>query len=78
MSGLTTGLSGMGAGWAIGVVGDAAVRAYSKQSRIFIGMVLILIFAEVLGMGMWGSDCVALYGLIVSLILNTKAGVSQC
>jgi V-type H+-transporting ATPase proteolipid subunit len=34
-----------------------------SQSRIFVGMVLILIFAEVLG----------LYGLIVALILNTRA-----
>jgi V-type H+-transporting ATPase proteolipid subunit len=33
------------------------------QSRIFVGMVLILIFGEVLG----------LYGLIVALILNTKS-----
>ncbi|CAI6341156.1 unnamed protein product [Periconia digitata] len=62
-SGLSVGLSGMAAGYAIGIVGDAGVRAYMRQSRIFVGMVLILIFAEVLG----------LYGLIVALILNTRA-----
>lgn len=37
------------------------VRSYMEQSRVFVGMVLILIFGEVLG----------LYGLIVGLILNT-------
>ncbi|KAI3638902.1 hypothetical protein MIR68_000331 [Amoeboaphelidium protococcarum] len=67
-AGLTTGLSGLAAGWAIGIVGDASVRQYTFQDRIFIGMVLVLIFAEVLG----------LYGLIVSLILNSKAGDYKC
>ncbi|KAI9208241.1 V-type ATPase [Polychytrium aggregatum] len=62
-SGLSTGFAGIAAGYAIGVVGDACVRAYMYQQRIFVAMVLILIFAEVLG----------LYGLIVALILNTKA-----
>ena len=48
-SGLTTGLAGLAGGWAIGVVGDAAVRNFAFQQRIFVGMVLVLIFAEVLG-----------------------------
>jgi V-type H+-transporting ATPase proteolipid subunit len=61
-AGLSVGLTGMAAGYAIGIVGDMGVRAYMRQSRIFVGMVLILIFAEVLG----------LYGLIVALILNTR------
>lgn len=61
--GLSVGLSGLAAGYAIGVVGDSGVRAYMQQSRIFVGMVLILIFGEVLG----------LYGLIVGLILNTHS-----
>ncbi|KAK0363870.1 v-type proton ATPase 16 kDa proteolipid subunit 2 [Friedmanniomyces endolithicus] len=61
--GLSVGLTGLAAGYSIGVVGDSGVRAYMQQSRIFVGMVLILIFGEVLG----------LYGLIVSLILNTRA-----
>jgi V-type H+-transporting ATPase proteolipid subunit len=39
----------MAAGICIGNVGDAAVRAYASQNKIFVGMVLILIFAEVLG-----------------------------
>lgn len=60
-SGLSVGLSGLAAGFAIGVVGDAGVRGTAQQPRLFVGMILILIFAEVLG----------LYGLIVSLILNS-------
>ena len=48
--GLSVGLTGLAAGYAIGVVGDTGVRAYMQQSRIFVGMVLILIFGEVLGL----------------------------
>nr|CAG8502013.1 1669_t:CDS:2 [Entrophospora candida]CAG8620431.1 4164_t:CDS:2 [Entrophospora candida] len=66
-AGLSVGLSGLAAGFAIGVVGDAGVRASGQQPRLFVGMILILIFAEVLG----------LYGLIVGLILNTKATTSD-
>merc|ERR1739845_171136 len=61
-SGLSVGLSGLAAGMAIGIVGDAGVRATAQQPRLFTGMILILIFAEALG----------LYGLIVALILSTK------
>jgi V-type H+-transporting ATPase proteolipid subunit len=49
------------AGLAIGIVGDAGVRANAQQDKIFVGMILILIFGEAL----------ALYGLIVSLILTS-------
>lgn len=49
-AGLCVGGSGAAAGYAIGVVGDSGVRAYMQQSRIFVGMVLILIFGEVLGL----------------------------
>ncbi|KAK0266275.1 v-type proton ATPase 16 kDa proteolipid subunit 2 [Friedmanniomyces endolithicus] len=48
--GLSVGLTGMAAGYSIGVVGDSGVRTYMQQSRIFVGMVLILIFGEVLGL----------------------------
>ena len=48
--GLSVGLTGLAAGYAIGTVGDTGVRAYMQQSRIFVGMVLILIFGEVLGL----------------------------
>ncbi|XP_031564593.1 V-type proton ATPase 16 kDa proteolipid subunit-like [Actinia tenebrosa] len=62
-AGLSVGLSGLAAGFAIGIVGDAGVRGTAQQPRLFVGMILILIFAEVLG----------LYGLIVALILTTKS-----
>jgi V-type H+-transporting ATPase proteolipid subunit len=61
-AGLSVGLSGLAAGFAIGIVGDAGVRGTAQQPRLFVGMILILIFAEVLG----------LYGLIVALILATR------
>ena len=67
-SGLACGLSGMAAGIAIGIVGDAGVRAAAQQSKLYVGMVLILIFAEALG----------LYGLIVGLILSSKGGNAVC
>ncbi|XP_063233165.1 V-type proton ATPase 16 kDa proteolipid subunit c-like [Bacillus rossius redtenbacheri] len=61
-SGLSVGFSGLAAGFAIGIVGDAGVRGTAQQPRLFVGMILILIFAEVLG----------LYGLIVAIYLYTK------
>lgn len=61
-AGLSVGLSGLAAGYAVGIVGDAGVRGTAQQPRLYVGMILILIFAEVLG----------LYGLIVALILSTK------
>lgn len=48
-AGLACGLSSLAAGIAIGVVGDAGVRAVGQQERLFVGMILILIFAEALG-----------------------------
>eukprot|EP00490_Sorites_sp_Unknown_P023976 CAMPEP_0114665658 /NCGR_PEP_ID=MMETSP0191-20121206/31160_1 /TAXON_ID=126664 /ORGANISM="Sorites sp." /LENGTH=167 /DNA_ID=CAMNT_0001911285 /DNA_START=86 /DNA_END=590 /DNA_ORIENTATION=- len=44
-------------------VGDAGVRANAQQPRLFVGMILILIFAEALG----------LYGLIVGLVVASTA-----
>ena len=44
--GLAVGLTGLAAGYCIGIVGDKGVRAYMEQSRIFVGMVLILISAR--------------------------------
>merc|ERR1712050_825906 len=61
-AGLSVGLSGLAAGYAIGIVGDAGVRGTAQQPRLFVGMILILIFAEVLG----------LYGLIVAIYLYAK------
>jgi len=63
-AGLTVGLSGAAAGWAIGIVGDSCVRACAIEPKLYVGMILVLIFAEVLG----------LYGLIIGLIMATKQG----
>jgi V-type H+-transporting ATPase proteolipid subunit len=49
-AGLCCGLSGLAAGMAIGIVGDAGVRAVGQQEKLFVGMILILIFAEALGL----------------------------
>ncbi|EFC45375.1 predicted protein, partial [Naegleria gruberi] len=59
-SGLSAGLSCLAAGLALGVAGDAGVRAFGKQPKVFVGLVLILIFGEALG----------LYGLIVALVTS--------
>merc|ERR1719201_378408 len=61
-AGLCCGLAGLSAGIAIGIVGDAGVRANARQPKLFVGIILILIFAEALG----------LYGLIVALILQSN------
>lgn len=63
-AGLTVGMSSLAAGLAIGIVGDAGVRANAQQTRLFVGMILILIFAEALG----------LYGLIIGLVVASGAG----
>ncbi|KAG0696084.1 hypothetical protein DFH29DRAFT_952590 [Suillus ampliporus] len=50
---LAQGFIDLGAGlsaFAIGIVGDAGVRGTAQQPRLFVGMILILIFAEVLGL----------------------------
>lgn len=67
-AGLSVGLAGLAAGFSIGIVGDAGVRGTAQQPRLFVAMILILIFAEVLG----------LYGLIVALLLNSKAAEAVC
>ena len=54
-------------GLAIGIVSDAGVRAVAQQPRMYVGMVLILIFSEALG----------LYGLIVGLIMTSHVS-SDC
>lgn len=60
-AGLCVGFSGIGAGYAIGLVGDIGARMTGLQPKLFVPLVLIMIFAEAL----------ALYGLIVGLILAT-------
>jgi V-type H+-transporting ATPase 16kDa proteolipid subunit len=66
-TGLAVGLCGLAAGFTLGIAGDAGVRSLAQQPRMFVSMVLILIFAEVLG----------LYGLIVGLIVDSKARLGK-
>jgi V-type H+-transporting ATPase 16kDa proteolipid subunit len=67
-AGLCAGLTALAAGFAIGIVGDFGVRGFGQQPKLFIGMVLILIFAEVLG----------LYGLIIAMLLISKSSPAVC
>lgn len=66
-AGLTVGLSSLAAGMAIGVVGDAGVRANAQEPKLFVGLILVLIFAEALG----------LYGLIVGLVMAGADSASE-
>ena len=58
-AGLCCGLSCLAAGFAIGITGDAGVRAVGQQNLMYVGVILVLIFGEALG----------LFGLIVALVL---------
>ena len=80
-AGLSVGLAGLAAGFAIGIVGDAGVRGTAQQPRLFVGMILILIFAEVLGL--YGTSPLVIVnypfclindfvGLIVALIMTSQ------
>uniref|UniRef100_A0A7S3CPU5 V-type proton ATPase proteolipid subunit n=1 Tax=Strombidium rassoulzadegani TaxID=1082188 RepID=A0A7S3CPU5_9SPIT len=60
-AGLCCGFSALASGFAIGIAGEAGIRAYSQTDSIFVGMILIMIFAEAIG----------LYGLIVAIIMTS-------
>ena len=59
-AGLLCGFSNIAAGYAIGLVGEMGVKYYAINEKIFVALILILIFAEVLG----------LYGMIASIIVS--------
>ena len=65
-AGLCCGLSGLAAGMAIGIVGDAGVRAVGQQEKLFVGMILILIFAEALGL--YGKLGLSFWGVVVGVV----------
>jgi V-type H+-transporting ATPase proteolipid subunit len=44
-AGLSVGLSGLAAGFAIGIVGDAGVRGTAQQPKLFVGMVCLITIA---------------------------------
>ena len=58
-AGLCTGFSALASGLAIGVAGEANVKAMAMTDSVYVGMILILIFAEAIG----------LYGLIIAIVL---------
>lgn len=62
--GLACGLSGLAAGIAIGIVGDAGVRANAANEKVFTPMIVILVFAEALG----------IFGLIIGIISVSLKG----
>lgn len=62
-AGLCCGLCQIAAGYAIGIVGDGGVRYVAQNENIFVGLLLILIFAEVLG----------LFGMIVAIIVGLSS-----
>jgi V-type H+-transporting ATPase proteolipid subunit len=85
-AGIAVGVSGLSAGFAIGIVGDAGVRGSAQQPRLFVGMVMILIFAEVLGKSPSLPPSVhsqlttlfpGLYGMVVALLMLQKSGGAQ-
>ena len=67
-SGLSVGIASLGAGFAIGITGDAGVRGAVQQPKIFMAMMLLQIFSEVLG----------LYGMIVALLMLSRATSVHC
>ncbi len=68
-AGVAAGMAAMSAGYAIGIIGDVCCFAYAKTDKIFVPMILMLIFAEALG----------LYGLIIALLMNNRANsVNMC
>ena len=76
-AGLCCGLSGLAAGMAIGIVGDAGVRAVGQQEKLFVGMILILIFAEALGLygESWIGCCFAsalFVAAFIALLITIK------
>ncbi|KAN0083131.1 V-type ATPase [Elaphomyces granulatus] len=67
-AGLTVGIASLSAGFAIGITGDSGVRGISQQPRLFVGMMLIQIFCEALG----------LYGMIIALLMLSRASSVTC
>ena len=61
-AGLCCGLCGLASGMSIGIAGDAGIRCSGRQDRLYVGLILIMIFAE----------AIALYGLIVALVLSSQ------
>ena len=61
---LATGLSSLGAGWAVAKVGSAAVGALAEKPELFGRLLIFIGLAE-------GN---AIYGLIVSILIPNRLG----
>jgi V-type H+-transporting ATPase 16kDa proteolipid subunit len=57
--GLCCGFSCLASGYAIGIVGEVGVRSYAINEDFYVGLILILIFGEAIG----------LFGLIVAILM---------
>jgi len=60
-SGLAVGFGSLAAGFAMGVCGEAGLRGFAQQPRLYASMIIVLIFAEVLG----------LYGIVACIMMCT-------
>lgn len=68
-AGLAVGIACLSSGLAIGVIGEQGIRGYAKQPRFFFGLVLLLVFAEVLG----------IYGFIAAgMLVNITRSYLTC
>merc|ERR1712178_38928 len=56
-AGLCCGMAGLSAGIAIGIVGDAGVRANARQPKLFVGVVLILSSNQMICSDITSSYC---------------------
>lgn len=83
-AGLSAGLTGLSAGFAVGIVGDAGVRGSAQQPRLYVGMVCYLqpnsqlprltgIDAGDQVVILIFAEVLGLYGTIIALIMNGKA-----
>ena len=62
--GVTVGLSNVFCGISIGVLGSSTALVTSQNANVFIGMLVVLIFASAVG----------LYALIIGIVMNTNSG----
>lgn len=58
--GMCCGFSCLASGYAIGIVGEHGVRTFAINEDFYVGLILILIFGEALG----------LFGLIVAILMS--------
>ena len=62
--GVTVGLSNVFCGISIGVLGSSTALVTAQNANVFIGMLVVLIFASAVG----------LYALIIGIVMNTNSG----